>query len=188
MMDAYVRNKVCSLLAEWQAQGLPLVPVSVNLSRLELFEESLPERLSILAAKLPPQTLRLEITESAYTKDPEQLVTMIKKLQDKGFVVEMDDFGSGYSSLNTLHEMPVDVVKLDLRFLTGTHVQKSRLILQAIAGMLQQLQLPVIAEGVETVEQADFLEAIGCHIIQGYYYAKPMPAAQFAGLLARQEQ
>ncbi len=187
-MDAYVRNKVCSLLAEWQAQGLPLVPVSVNLSRLELFEESLPERLSILAAKLPPQTLRLEITESAYTKDPEQLVTMIKKLQDKGFVVEMDDFGSGYSSLNTLHEMPVDVVKLDLRFLTGTHVQKSRLILQAIAGMLQQLQLPVIAEGVETVEQADFLEAIGCHIIQGYYYAKPMPAAQFAGLLARQEQ
>ena len=189
-LDSYIWEETCKLLAKWKAAGLKPLPVSVNISRVDVYNTQLCDVLLglIHAYGIEPELLELEITESAYTDNANQIIELTDRLRKLGFTILMDDFGSGYSSLNTLHEMPVDVVKLDLRFLTGTHVQKSRLILQAIAGMLQQLQLPVIAEGVETVEQADFLEAIGCHIIQGYYYAKPMPAAQFAGLLARQEQ
>lgn len=186
-LDAYVREKTCQLLQEWQKKGLPVVPLSVNLSRLELFNEHLPEELLKLIEALSPHMLNLEITESAYTQNPEQLIVMIKKLQQIGFLVEMDDFGSGYSSLNTLHEMPIDVIKLDLRFLTGEQRQKSKTIMENIAQMMQKLQLPVIAEGVETKEQADFLASIGCNIIQGYYYAKPMPATKFEELLRGQK-
>ena len=184
-MDAYVRERTCQLLKDWLRRGLPVVPVSVNLSRLELFEQDLPDKLIRLTRDLPPQLLKLEITESAYIKNPDQLVKMLKKLQQAGFIIELDDFGSGYSSLNTLHEMPVDVVKLDLRFLVGDEIAKSKVILQALALMMHRLGLPVIAEGVETAEQANFLASVGCYFIQGYYYSRPVPAEEFEKLLIR---
>jgi diguanylate cyclase (GGDEF)-like protein len=184
-LDAYVRTKTCQLLQDWLRRGLPVVPVSVNLSRLELFDAELPAKLARLTRNLPPGLLNLEITESAYTKEPEQLVAMLENLRQKGFVIEMDDFGSGYSSLNTLHEMPVDMVKLDLRFLVGEEVEKSKIILQAIALMMHKLGLTVIAEGVETAGQANFLASVGCYLIQGFYYSRPVPAAEFEKLLLR---
>ncbi len=184
-VDAAVWEQTCALLRQWLDAGLPVVPVSVNLSRLDLFDAALPTKLAGLREKysLPNELLYLEITESAYTKQPQQLVQMVKQLRQLGFRVEMDDFGSGYSSLNTLHEMPVDVIKLDLRFLAGSQNQKGKDIIRAVVQMMKQLQLPVIAEGVETAEQADILAAAGCPIIQGFYYCRPIPVAEFEARL-----
>ena len=180
-LDAYVRDHTCSLLRQWQDKGLKVVPVSVNLSRLDLYDEKLPFALEELLHRLqlPPSLLHLEVTESAYTQHPQQLLTMLGTLHKMGFTIEMDDFGSGYSSLNILHQLPIDVVKLDLRFLSGSRTPKSRNILTAVSQMMKLLQLPLVAEGVETAEQADFLASIQCYIIQGYFYARPMPAADF---------
>lgn len=108
---------------------------------------------------------------------------MVGRLRAQGFRVEMDDFGSGYSSLNTLHEMPVDVVKLDLRFLSGSENSKGQEIIQAVVQMMQRLHLPVIAEGVETAEQAALLAAAGCPVIQGFYYCRPISADEFESRL-----
>ena len=180
-VDAFVREQTCRLLREWLDEGLPVVPVSVNLSRIDLYDEGLPASLGGLMRRygLHRDLLRLEITESAYTEEPQQLIDMITKLQEEGFLVEMDDFGSGYSSLNTLHDMPVDLVKLDLRFLTGHGNQKGRNIILSIVQMMRRLHLPIIAEGVETKEQADFMVRAGCPLIQGYYYARPLSVEEF---------
>jgi len=184
-MDHFVWERTCQLLRDWLDRGLPVVPVSVNISRICLYDNALPQFFATLREQyhLPRQLLRLEITESAYTQDPEQLVAMVTALRNHGFIVEMDDFGSGYSSLTTLHEMPIDVVKLDLRFITGSQSQKGRAIIKAVVYMMQILHLGVIAEGVETAEQADFLVSSGCSTIQGYYYSQPLPATAFEARL-----
>ncbi len=184
-VDAVVWEQACALLRRWLDDGLPVVPVSVNLSRIDLFDPELPAKLDGLRKKyrLPGQLLQLEITESAYTQKPRQLIEMVGRLRAQGFRVEMDDFGSGYSSLNTLHEMPVDVVKLDLRFLSGSENSKGQEIIQAVVQMMQRLHLPVIAEGVETAEQAALLAAAGCPVIQGFYYCRPISADEFESRL-----
>ncbi len=180
-VDEAVWRQTCALLRHWLDKGLPVVPVSVNLSRLDLFDVQLPAKLLALREEyhLPAKLLRLEITESAYTQQPQQLISMVEELRRQDFQVEMDDFGSGYSSLNTLHEMPVDVVKLDLRFLAGSENRKGQDIIQAVVQMMRRLQLPVIAEGVETAEQAALLSAAGCQTIQGFYYCRPVPPSEF---------
>lgn len=120
--------------------------------------------------------LRLEITESAFVSSTEKLIEMVERLHGYGFTIEIDDFGSGYSSLNTLNDVPADVIKLDMRFLEkGRHTNRGGNILESIVRMTRWLNTPVIAEGVETAEQADYLTSIGCGYLQGYYYAKPMP-------------
>ena len=184
-MDAYVREETCKLLRGWLDMGLPVVPVSVNLSRVDLRDDTLPGVLEGLVDKykLPRGLLKLEVTESAYTDSPERLVKIVGKLREGGFSVEMDDFGSGYSSLNTLYKMPLDSVKLDMRFIAGCSSQRGRGIIQAVAQMMQLLRLPLVAEGVETAEQVEFLSDVGCHTIQGYYYSKPLPAAEFEAKL-----
>lgn len=181
LMDAFVWEETCRLMQRWLQRGMPVVPVSVNLSRLELYEEDLPQRLVNLLAKydVPQYLINLEITESAYTKNPNQLVSMVEKLQKAGFLIEMDDFGSGYSSLNTLREMPVDIVKLDLRFMTGEQNKKAQAIVQSVVQMMTRLRLPVIAEGIETQEQADFMSHIGCSVLQGYFYSRPVTIEEF---------
>ena len=129
---------------------------------------------------IEPGQIKLEITESAVMQDVNNQIKLIKRLQSEGFIVLMDDFGSGYSSLNTLKDIPVDILKMDMKFLEKSeNVQRSRDIMQIIVEMSNKLGIPVIAEGVETKEQADFLLNIGCDIIQGYYYAKPMPVSEF---------
>ena len=124
--------------------------------------------------------LILEVTESAYTEDSRQIVERIRKLRDLGFCIEMDDFGSGYSSLNMLSAMPIDVLKLDMQFIRSAFQdQKALHLLEAMIRLAESIEVPCIAEGVETREQAQALKQMGCDIIQGYYFSRPLPAPEY---------
>ena len=129
----------------------------------------------------------MEITESAYTENPKQIIDTVNNLREQGFVIEMDDFGSGYSSLNMLNDMPIDVLKLDMKFIQNeTAKPVNQGILRFIMGLARWMNLSVVAEGVETGEQLERLREIGCDFVQGYFFAKPMPCAEFESLMVPQ--
>ena len=180
-LDRYVWRLACAMLKKWKKQGID-IPVSVNISPKDFYYIDIYDEFMSLIKEydIEPGQIKLEITESAVMQDVNNQIKLIKRLQSEGFIVLMDDFGSGYSSLNTLKDIPVDILKMDMKFLEKSeNVQRSRDIMQVIVEMSNKLGMPVIAEGVETKEQADFLLNIGCDIIQGYYYAKPMPVSEF---------
>lgn len=186
-LDEYIWELACKTLRRWIDEDFPVIPISVNVSRMHLHDSDLCNKLIALVQKyeLPPHCLELEITESAYIDNPNMLYGIMDKLQEAGFLFSMDDFGSGYSSLNALKDIPVDVVKIDLNFLRkarrGTEIGRD--ILKGTIKMIQDIHLSVIAEGVETQDQAEFLLDVGCIHAQGYYYAKPMPVSDFEKLL-----
>lgn len=185
-LDQYVWERVCSLMQEWDKSGYPSINISVNVSRIDIYNTNLVDFLTGLMQRygLSPSRLHLEITESAYTDTSRQLIETMGALRRQGFMIEMDDFGSGYSSLNSLKDMPIDLVKLDLKFLLGDdEYQRGGNILASVVRMTKWLSLPAIAEGVETAAQADFLKSIGCNLVQGYLYARPMPVGDFEALL-----
>ena len=156
--------------------------VSVNLSRIDIQREGFADKLKALveSSNIPLKNIRLEITESAYMDNSEMLIAVVDELRERGFIVEMDDFGSGYSSLNSLKDIEIDILKLDMRFLAGKHdTRRSKIIISSVISMARGLDLPVIAEGVETKEQIDKLTQMGCGIYQGYYFSKPIPVGQF---------
>lgn len=187
-MDMFVWEKVCIDLRAWLSAGNKLVPVSVNVSRADLLNPSLVENLSNLVKKydIPPKFLHLEITESAYTEDPEQIVKIIYELRKRGFMIEMDDFGSGYSSLNMLSEMPIDILKLDMTFVRNEMERTNgRGILSYIISLANWLNLKVVAEGVETKGQVTQLKQMGCSYVQGYYFSKPLDRDEFFSLLRK---
>lgn len=175
-VDFCIWEQVCQDLRRLLDKGYYVMPISVNVSRIELYL-NIKEKLLYLLDKynVPIELLRLEITETAYTNNPEQLIEVVDKLRKQGFSILMDDFGSGYSSLNMLKEVPVDVLKIDLNFLQDLQTSgKSEKILESVLIMSRKLSLSVIAEGVETKEQIDFLRSIGCLRAQGYYYSRPV--------------
>ncbi len=130
--------------------------------------------------RVTPNDLLLEITESAYTENLEQLIEQVDNLQSAGFRIEMDDFGSGYSSLNMLSSIPIDVIKLDINFIRNMFdSEKNMQMLKLMMQIKDSLGVPVVAEGVETKEQLDLLKEMGCDIVQGYYFSKPVPAEEF---------
>ena len=130
--------------------------------------------------------VEIEVTESAFIENKSQLVSVVDHLKNHGFVISMDDFGSGYSSLNTLKELPLDVVKIDRDFFVGEgYDDKGKLIVSSVIKLAKSMKMKVVAEGVEVKDQIDFLVKENCDMIQGYYYAKPMPAEEFAQLVAR---
>ena len=166
--------------------GADRVPrLSVNLSRADIYRADLCSYLNDLLRRynLPTDLLHLEITETAYMEAPEQLVDAVTKLRAAGFVVEMDDFGSGYSSLNTLKDVPVDALKIDMGFLDARDRTRGGIILASVVRMARLLDLPATAEGVETQEQAVYLASIGCEYMQGYLFSKPLDRASFERLL-----
>jgi hypothetical protein len=168
--------------------GRPPLAVSMNVSRVDIYNPALVKTLTELSVRygIPKRYMELEITESAYTQDPKQLSELIAALRKEGFIVEMDDFGSAYSSLNMLKEIEVDSLKLDMRFLYGDDQDgRGGTILSSMVRMARDLSLPIVAEGVETVDQARFLASIGCTLVQGYYFYRPMPVADFERLLAQ---
>ena len=184
-LDRFVWETVCRDLQRWNAAGERRA-VSVNVSRDDIREDrDIPGHFQklIKAHGLSPDQLRIEITETAYAENPELLISTTEKLRGMGFQVEMDDFGSGYSSLHMLKEVPVDRIKLDLHFLTASgDPEKARIIISCIIQMIRRLGMQMIAEGVETVEQADFLRGTGCAEMQGYYFYKPIPVQEFEKL------
>ncbi|WP_303758088.1 bifunctional diguanylate cyclase/phosphodiesterase [Selenomonas ruminantium] len=189
-LDRFVWDEACKVLRAQIDAGLKPVPISVNLSRLNFYSQDLLEYLQGLMKKydLPTNLLKLEITESAYMDNPHQLIAMVRAFKGHGFSVLMDDFGSGYSSLSMLKDLPVDVLKIDMAFVQ--EVDKSSragAILESIVELGKHLRMEVVVEGVETKEQVDFLERIGCRVIQGYYFSKPIDVGSFMGLVKRSQ-
>lgn len=187
-LDEYVWESVCERLHDWTTKGYSVVPVSVNVSRADIYQSRLVDTLVGLIEKyeIEPSLLHLEITESAYTENPEQIINTVEELRNRGFVIEMDDFGSGYSSLNMLSQMSLDILKLDMKFIRyemSKPVEQS--LLHDIINMAHRLHLEVVAEGVETEEQKERLKSMNCDFAQGYFYAKPIPAADYEKLLRR---
>lgn len=189
-LDYYVWEKTCQLIAKWLKEGRNPEPVSVNISRVSLYNPRLVEIICGLVEKyqISPRLLQLELTESAYTNNPQAIREMMEKFQKAGFSILMDDFGSGYSSLNVLKDIAVDILKIDMKFLSDTDKQgRSENILASVVRMAKWLNMPVVAEGVERREQVDFLRSIGCEYVQGYYFAKPMPVQEYEELAFKNE-
>jgi len=185
-LDLYLWESVCKYQHDLLMDGIQPLPISVNVSRLNLFNPRLCEDIIDLVQRyeLEPAMLKLEITESAYMDNPEQLLSAMKTLRDYGFEILMDDFGSGYSSLSMLKDLSVDILKVDMRFLAGMENNgRAANVMTSIVRMAKWLNIVVVAEGVETQVQIDFLRSIGCDGVQGYFYSHPMPSGAFTALL-----
>ena len=181
-LDEFMWEEACKLLAEWQREGKEMLPISVNVSRRHLIDDYFVEVLNHLIEKyqIPKHYLEIEITETEQSKMQERGIALLK---ENGYTLLMDDFGSGYSTLNMLKDTQFDVIKIDRvvlqNFIASDRGQK---IVEHTIKMSQDIGLCMVAEGVETKEQAEFLSNCGCDIAQGFYYAKPMCVADFKQL------
>ena len=188
-LDQYIWDRVCAMMRQWQDRGYPVYPVSVNVSRADIYKTDVADVLLGLVEKydIAPGTLHLEITESAYTENSTQLSEAVKELKKQGFIIEIDNFGRGCSSLNMLHQMEPDVMKLDMEFIQSEAAKPAdEGIMRVIIELARCMGLTVVAEGVETKEQLERLREIGCDYVQGYLLARPMPCGDFEELLAEQ--
>lgn len=188
LVDFYVMEEVCSQMKQWKDIGKKLIKVSVNFSRLHLSDKKFVDKLVNTVKKydLEPANLEIELTETVAYEEMDNLLNVMHKIKEAGFGLSMDDFGSGYSSLNLLREMPVDVLKLDKGFLDDcgdSGSSREKRIISHIISMAKDLEISVLAEGVETMQQKEFLRESNCDMIQGYYYAKPMPTELFVTYL-----
>lgn len=187
-IDMFVLEEVCSKLKEWIDTGIQPIRISINLSRVDIYNPNLINMMMVIIDKykVPIEYISLEITETSYTENSKQLIAVVKKLKEIGFNIEMDDFGSGYSSLNMLEELPIDILKLDIKFLETSSKTKNNIgILNFVVGLGRWLDLSLIVEGVETIEQVNYLKSIGYIYGQGYYFAKPMPKDDFDNYLIK---
>ena len=180
-LDRYIWNETASIIHKWKEKGR-YVPVSVNVSRINFFLFNFEQILLdvVRENEISIKDLYLEITESAYTDNDQLLSEVITNLSHDGFIIEMDDFGTGYSSLNMLANFPFDILKIDMSFIRNiTKSVKDLKIVELILEIAKFLNLKTVAEGVETKEQCDLLKSLGCNIIQGYYFSKPIPHEEF---------
>ena len=188
-LDHYVWKEAAAQIRQWkEAYGMS-VPVSVNVSRVDIYDTGLEKRLMdlVLENRLSSDELMLEITESAYAEDAKRLTEAVEKLREKGFKIEMDDFGSGYSSLNMLTTLPIDVLKMDMKFIRNMNRdKKSKKLVELVVEIAEFLGVPLVAEGVEEAEQVETLREMGCSIIQGYYFSKPVPPEEFEKFIRKE--
>ena len=188
IVDNFVWRETARQIAEWRKTYGTDLAASVNLSRADVFDPTLVERLVTLMQEnnLNYKDIKLEVTESAYTDNAKQLLDVIHELRKAGFDIEMDDFGSGYSSLNMLSEMPIDVLKMDMKFIRNIEQNETdHQLVRLIVDMAKYLGVPVVAEGVETQGQLELLKNAGCDLVQGYYFSKPVPASEFETLIEK---
>lgn len=189
VVDDYVWKEAARQVARWRDTYHFTLPVSVNLSRTDIFDPKLTDKLIHLVEDngLKYEDIKLEVTESAYTENAKQLLQLIHDLRERGFQVEMDDFGSGYSSLNMLSSMPLDVLKMDMSFVRNIEKNETdRKLVKLILDIAKYLNLRVVAEGVETEGQLAILQNAGCDLVQGYYFSRPLPAEDFEKLIQRE--
>lgn len=181
-LDDYMISRVAKLQAEWMIQGKKMIPISVNVSRAHFAQEGLADHICQLVDAYGPKhdLIELEVTESAFFDDKDILIETVKQLKAYGFHVSMDDFGAGYSSLNSLKDIPLDVLKLDGEFFRGDDDDgRGQIVVKEAIQLARSLDMRVVAEGIEKKEQVDFLAGQGCDMIQGFYFAKPMPIEEF---------
>jgi len=181
-LDDYMLREVSRLQALWASEGKKLVPISVNISRAHFAVENLAEHICSIVDefKVDHKYIELELTESAFFDDKTVLLTTVRSLKALGFKVSMDDFGAGYSSLNSLKELPLDIIKLDAEFFRSVDdVERSNLIVGQTIYLAKKLGMEIVAEGIETREQVDFLAEQNCDLIQGFYFSKPLTIEEF---------
>ena len=189
-IDKFVYEETFRLIKKWQDAGKKVPLISVNVSRLHLLNDELPSYMKGLSDKygLKPEQIELEITESVFFEDTERLIDMIKQMKDIGYITSMDDFGAGFSTLSLMKSLPVDVIKLDGGFFLKNRLDdKSRAVISAMMQLAENLGFDVVSEGVETLEQVDFIKQQGSRCVQGFYFYKPMPADEFEKLLKPSE-
>lgn len=186
-VDMYIWDMVCETIKKWMDKGLDIAPISVNVSRVDIDSVDVPEVFENLVSKyqIDRNYLQIEITESAFVEDTRSLKTVVQKLRAAGFVVLIDDFGSGYSSLNMLKDLQADVLKMDIKFfdLNNTNYEKGVDIIESVLNMSRKMKLSVIAEGVETEDQIQVIKNIGLNYVQGFYYYKPMSVDDYEKMI-----
>ena len=178
-------EEVCKLVDRWYREGKYILPVSVNLSRSHFQIPNFFDYYEYVLKKynIPPKSIEIELTESLFYNDFESLSNLVKKIHDAGLSCSIDDFGSGYSSLNMLKDVCVDALKLDRVFFeSGENDERGKDVIQSVIRLAQALDLHTISEGVEEREQVEFLKEMNCDLIQGYVFAKPMPVPEFENL------
>ena len=181
-LDRYVWNETAKQIKMWKDKFNITLPVSVNVSRVDMFDASVAKTIYdiVKANKIDAKDLYLEITESAYNNETDQIIGIINELKDMGFRIEIDDFGSGYSSLNTLATLPFDILKLDMKFVKDMFKNDKTLkMIGIVSDIAKYLNVKLVAEGVETKEQLDKLKELKYDIIQGYYFSKPVSSIEF---------
>lgn len=191
-LDMFVFNKVCRTLRRWQREGKKMITISVNLSKSYIFSKGFAMHLKEImdTNHLSPDYLELEITESTMLENPNDLIAIVEELKSYGFKISMDDFGSGYSSLNMLKDVPIDVIKLDQVFFhhTEENKRKSNIIVAGLCQLIDMLHIETVAEGIETRDQLRFLQRVKCHIAQGFYFYRPMPIQELEHILNEQKE
>ena len=190
-LDAYVFEEVARQQAEWKEKFGIYLPVSVNVSRVDIHNPNLEKEIleAVDKVHVPHDKYYLEITESAYSQDKQEVISLVTSLKEKGFLIEIDDFGSGYSSLNVISELPFDVLKIDMVFMKKIDEHPmNRDIVKMILALCKKIGATSVAEGVETEEHYKFLKECGCDVIQGYYFSKPLPENEFTALMEREYQ
>ncbi len=190
-LDNYVWEEAAIQIRDWKDRLNYSVPVSVNVSRIDMYDPNIVETLQELTERhgLSGRDMLLEVTESAYTQDSAQIIETAQRLREKGFQIEMDDFGTGYSSLNMISTLPIDALKLDMQFIRNAFKEDGNThMLEVIIGISDFLSVPVIAEGVETEEQLHALKNIGCDIVQGYFFSKPVPSEKFEPFILQKKE
>ena len=190
-LDEYVWRETAARIRDWKDRLNVSVPVSVNVSRVDMFDAELTGVMLRLVGScgLTPEDLCLEITESAYAGDTDQIINKVRQLREHGFRIEMDDFGTGYSSLNMISDLPIDALKLDMAFIRKAFAgSRDTRLIELIIDIADYLSVPVIAEGVETEEQMKALRDMGCDLVQGFYFSKPVPPEEFEAFLLEKKR
>jgi EAL domain-containing protein (putative c-di-GMP-specific phosphodiesterase class I) len=189
-LDFFMLETVCKLLRRWIDNGMTVVPVSVNLSRMDFYDADLAQKITDLADRyeIDHSLIHIEVTESAYMENSQQIIDTIHNLRDHGFRIELDDFGSGYSSLTTLKTMAPDVMKIDMSIVRQDDPKDDGSVLVFSMLLAERMNMRTVAEGVETIDQVNRLRSLGCDEIQGYYYSSPLPLDAFERYLQEEGQ
>ncbi len=190
ILDRFVWEEAARQIRAWKDRYNRSIPVSVNVSRIDMFDSRIVDVLRDIVREngIAPGEMYLEITESAYNNETDQILEIINQLKDSGFTIEIDDFGSGYSSLNTLASFSFDVLKLDMQFIREMHKnEKARKMIDIVAEIAGVLKVTLVAEGVETKEQCDALKQTGYDVVQGYYFSKPLCVRDFDAFIEKGE-
>ena len=188
-LDAYIMEKAAEYMRSWKDRFGLYVPLSINLSRIDIYRPNLVEEIINYADSngIPRDNYFIEVTESAFVEDAKEVIPVIDRIRQAGFKIEIDDFGSGYSSFGALADLPFDVLKIDMQFIrTMDKNPKVKDIIKMIINLSKVFDATTVAEGVETKEQYDFLKENGCDIIQGYYLSKPLPINDFEELIEKE--
>mgnify|MGYP002625734368 CR=1 FL=1 len=187
-LDNFVWSEAAAQIRKWKEQFGITIPVSVNVSRIDILDSNLESKLDNILKEngLSPSEYMLEITESAYSENARRLIEVVENLRKKGFRIEMDDFGSGYSSLNMITSLPIDILKIDMSFIRNMEKDgRNMKLVELVIDIARFLNVPTVAEGVETYSQLKTLKQMGCGIIQGYYFSKPVPAGEFSKFIEK---